>query len=274
MSMKMENGMLREGGSKTALTHNYVYLRNGKIFFSEELLKEAIAENGGFQEIKVYENAGCGNPKNAWIGSLTEMCVERMLGILGVGSQWERSEFVNRKTDEPDFINKNDGMTLEIRGTRIPNALYLKPKDVRDILAHETKQKACDVYIGYTVSWDGRGDEMKTLREMFADDYTGERPHLKFHGFTTRGLLANMIRNFRRVEMGDRPKPVFPKPLAGMITDLMQVCSAEGRNNTMKGRMLVEAHSLFNWDLLEKFLTHEIHSDKWDRGIHLLAPNP
>ncbi len=267
-----KNGTAQKGIIETALIHNYVYLRDGKIYFSEELLKEAIAENGGFQEIKVYENAGCGKPKNAWIGSLTEMCVERMLGLLGVGSQWERSEFVNRKTNEPDFINKNDGMTLEIRGTRISNALYLKPKDVRDILAHETKQKACDVYIGYTTSWDGRGNEMQTLREMFADDYKGERPHLILHGFSTRGLLANMIRNYRRAEIGDALKPVASKSLVGMWMEGMQVCSAPGKNNTMQGRMLVEAHSLFQWDLLEKFLTHEVISDKWERAIHFLEP--
>ena len=73
-------------------------------------------------------------------------------------------------------------------------------------------------------------------------------------------------------EIGDALKPVASKSLVGMWMEGMQVCSAPGKNNTMQGRMLVEAHSLFQWDLLEKFLTHEVISDKWERAIHFLEP--
>ncbi len=237
----------------------------GNIYFSEGLLKKALLENEDFQAIKAYENEGCGNPKKAFIGSLLEMCVELAL----LDSEWERSEFVNRNTQEPDFINMNDGMTIEVRATRVPNALYLKPKDVRDILNHETKGKASDVYLGYTTSWDGRMNEMRTLKEMFAND---ERPHFKLQGFTTRGLLANMIRNYKRAEIGDCPKPIAPKPLATLLMQYMKIHDASNpKYPSTKGRMLVEMCSLFGWNVLEKFLKHEvITGDKWERAIHLL----
>ena len=264
---------------ETALTHNYVYERDGKIYFSEGLLREVLEENPKFQDQKVYDNPGCGMKEDAWIGGLGERCFERLLDILGVGSQWERSEYVNQNTSDPDFIHKESGMTLEIRCTRVNNTLWLKPKDVRNIIAHEKKGKAFDCYIGYTTSWDKeRGDtladEMKTLRTMFADDYTGERPHLILHGFTTRKILEVLIKNYNRAEIGDPIEPVFPHPLAGIpYQEYMKVLDAsKPKYPRTRGTRVVEANSLFRWGVMKKFLTHQNQSEhKWERATHLLA---
>jgi hypothetical protein len=279
MLLKKDEKMIEKG-----LTHNYVYERDGKIYFSEELLREVLEENPKFQNQKVYDNPGCGKKEDAWIGGLGERCFERLLNILGVGSQWERSEYVNTNRDDPDFMHKESGMTLEIRCTRVPNTLWLKPKDVRNIISHNKKGKAFDCYIGYTTSWDKKkgemlADEMRTLKKMFADDYTGERPHLIFHGFTTRTILEVLIKNYRRAEIGDSLKPVFPRPLAGIpFQHYMKVLDASNpKYPNTKGRKIVEANSLFRWGVMKKFLTHQNQQqyadkkdEKWERGIHLL----
>lgn len=244
------------------------FSHDGRIYFTEAMRQQAIRENKELQEIKTHEHKGCGEKSDAWIGALGEICFAWLLNLWGVSDMWERSEFATTKAD-PDFTQRQDGLTINVRTTRKANSLYVKyPKQV-------LKDKVEDVFVGFTTSWAEKGREEDMAFKRMATN--GVRPYLQIVGFTTRGLMKEMIKNLHRSEIGDSQEPVW-KGKGTLLQDINEpmftkyMAARSATNRYQRTRIVFEGHSLSRWRLLKAFVSHNHEGeDKWARAQHLFT---
>ena len=249
----------------------------GRIPITREVVVLAASKNATLQQIKTWENYGFNGKnagKNAVLGAIGEFAFMDLLKKWGLDERYAHQEYANRDTG-PDIIGE-DGLTIEIKTCNASNSLYLKKHEIKHIKNHKEKGKARDVYVGLECSWERRGltpeQELKMLWEKTAEDYTGERPHLRLVGFSTRQLVENMIKNAYRQAAGDAIKPCFPKPLLKKVGQVMNqnTMTAYFCPKVKTAEMVLEGHTLFGASLLKPFLT-AVGNDKWERAGCLIA---